>query len=215
MNRNFYNSLVSFRLGGSGNNNCAATLAPMPCKIFSSIYLQLLNLDVFVKGFLIVIVNGLNSTTDDPLGSWNDNVLDSPDVAAVREPVESDVSQDVDETGKWYHHRDSGIDGIGNSTLDRREDSTTSNTHNQDTSTAAGMVPEVGSTKSKEGWVHRGLEEVEKDHNDDTRLILVDADGSIKNNSADSVDDEEEISLEDPTESKCQKATDSEGDKGI
>lgn len=160
-------------------------------------------------------MNGLNSTTDDPLGSWNDNFLDSQNVATMREPVESDVSQDVDETDKRYHHRNSCIDGIGNSTLDRREDSTTSNTHDQGTSTAAGMAPEVGSTKSEDGWVHRGFEEVEKDHNDDTSLIRVDADGSIENNSADRVDDEEEISLEDPTKSKCEKATDGEGDKGI
>lgn len=144
-----------------------------------------------------------------------DNVIDSHNMAAVCEPVESNVSQDVDKPSERNDHRNTGVGSIGNSTLDWREESATSNTHDQDTSTTAGVASEVGSTQSKDRWVHRSLKEVEEDQDDDSRLFGIGADDSIKNDSEDSVDNEEEISLENPAKCKREEAADRECNEGV
>ena len=129
--------------------------------------------------------------------------------------MESNVSQDVGETSERNDHRNTGVDSIGNSTLDWGHDSATRDTHDQDTSTAASVASEVGSTESKDGWVHRSLKEVEEDKHDDTSLARIGADDRVENYSEDSVDNEEEIGLENPAKSKGEEAADGEGNEGV
>lgn len=82
------------------------------------------------------------ATTSSSVGS-DDDVLDADDVLAVREPVEGNVREDNHESTEWDEHRDPCGGVISNSTLDRSEDSSSGDAHDEDTGTATGMDTEI------------------------------------------------------------------------
>lgn len=93
-----------------------------------------------------------NGTTLDTSGGNNILVgLDAEDGEALLLPVEGNVGKDDEEADERGDEGDAGVGSIGNGTLDGREDSTTSDTHDEDTGTAAGVDTEVGSSHGEDG----------------------------------------------------------------
>ena len=113
-------------------------------------------LDVDHRQALLVPVDGLNSSTNSSTLESSSNhllALDTEDVEAMADPVLSDVGQDNDETDKWNNEGDASVRGVGNSTLDRWEDSSARDTHDENTCTASSVLAEVGSTESEDCWI--------------------------------------------------------------
>jgi len=119
---------------------------------------------------LLVVVTGLDHTThgasDDLSGKDRWGLL-AEDEHAVTEPVDADVSEDKDEADHRNQVGDASSGGIGNGTLDRWEDRTARDTHDQDTSTTSGVLAEVGSSEGENCRVHRSHEEENDDQHGD------------------------------------------------
>lgn len=142
-------------------------------------------------------------------------ILDAEDPEAVASPVRCTVGEDNDETDERDDVGDTSAGGVGNGTLDRREDSSTRDTHDEDTGTATSVTTEVGSSESEDGGVHWGLEEEKTDEDTGGRLAVATADIASESNSADSVDSEDEVGFEDSGKSGSEEASDGEGDESV
>lgn len=156
-----------------------------------------------------------DGTTLDTSSSDHLLALVAGDSEAFGLPVESDVSEDNDETDKGDNEGDAGVGGIGNGTLDRGEDGTTSDTHDEDTGTAAGVDTEVGSSHGEDGRVHRSHEEVDGHDSADGSLAVTGADVCVESDGADRVDDHDEAGREESGETSGNETTDGEGDQGV
>ena len=85
----------------------------------------------------------------------------------MADPVEANIRQDDDEADERNDIADTGTSSISNGALNRREDGSAGDAHDEDTGTATGVAAEVGSTESEDGWVHRSLEEEDGDKRTD------------------------------------------------
>lgn len=88
-------------------------------------------------------------------------------------------------------------------------------THDQDTSTASGVLAQVGRAEGKDGGVHGGLEEEDDDEDGDGGDAVAGADVGVEGDGAAGVDDEQEVALEHGRERGGDEATDGEGDQCI
>jgi len=145
-------------------------------------------------------VDGLDNTADGSTlhGDGNDALaLDAHDVATTGDPVIARVGEDYAEAEQGDDVGNAGVGGIGDGGLDGREDSSTRDTHDEDTGTATSVRTKVGSSKSEESRVHRGHEEEDDDEHGNTSNALDGADDCCADDGTDGVGDEEEVRLED------------------
>lgn len=156
-----------------------------------------------------------DSTAENRGSSDNLLVLDAEDAHAVANPVEGNVSEDVDEANKGNDKGDTGVGSISDSTLDRGEDGTARDTHDEDTGTATGVLAKVGSSEGEDGGVHGSLEEVDDDEDCDSRSAVASADVCVEGNGANRVDGDEEVALEDGSKASSDETTDSEDNEGV
>ena len=172
--------------------------------------LRLLNLHSLVT----VIVN-LDNTTNGTNRASSDNILDAHDVAPMSDPVEGDVSKDIDKSNQGNDVRDTCACRVGNGALDRGEDSSSRDTHDQDTSTAASVAAEIRGPESEDGRVHGSLEKEDDDQDGDSRFAMSSADISVESDGKRSVDHKEEVGLENDCKGDGDETADGEGDQGI
>ena len=90
-------------------------------------------------------------------------------------------------------------------------------THDKDTSTAAGVPAKVGSTKGEDGRIHGSHEEEDDDDASNARSSVraLARDESRQSNAASGVDHEDEVRLQDVSHTSSDEATDSEDDKTV
>ncbi len=131
------------------------------------------------------------------------------------EPVEGDIAENIDEADKGNDEGDTSSSSIGDSTLDGREDCSTTDPHNQDTGTTASVASKVGSAESEDGWVHGRLEEIDDDQDTDRDVSGNGADDSVQGNGDDSVNHEEEVRLENSSQTSSDETATSEGDESV
>ena len=94
------------------------TMKYAPLSHLISRELSLLDLDDLVP----IVVDSLDSTPKSPNGSGtDDDVLDAEDVAAMSDPVEGGVSENVGEADEGHDVGDTGSCAVCDSSLDRRE----------------------------------------------------------------------------------------------
>jgi hypothetical protein len=129
--------------------------------------------------------------------------------------VESDVTKDDEESDERSNEGDADVGGIGNGTLDGREDGTTSDTHDKDTGTAAGVDTEVGSSHGEDSRIHWGHEEVDGHDGTDGTLALAGTDVGVKSNAGNGVEDHDEAGAQDGGKTSGDEATDGEGDQSV
>lgn len=167
---------------------------------------------------LLVVVDSRNDTTDSTAlhrGGNDGFALDAEDVEAVADPVEAGVSENEDETDEGDDVGDAGVGSISDGGLDWGEDSTSRDTHNHDAGTATSVRAKVGSSEGEESRVHGGHEEEDNDEDADTSNTANRADSGGAGDGEGSVDNEEEVGLEDRGETSGDETTDSEGDQGV
>ena len=146
--------------------------------------LSFLNLNVLIT----VDLNNTVSTIWS--GDSANDVFDTLDVAASSEPVESDVSEDIDETDERHDVGDTSASRVGNSSLYRWEDCSATNaffelanlfqlfpvrlrlTHDQNTGSTTSVTAKVLSTDSEESWVHWRLKEENGNQNTNCGVAL-------------------------------------------
>lgn len=190
---------------------------------------------------LLVVVDGLDDTAESTTlerGGNNLLALDAKDVHTVADPVHGDIGEDDNETHERDDVGDTGVGCVGDSSLNRWEDGawllesatclqldlindcsggllTATDTHDQDTSTATGVLSEVCSSKGEDGRVHRGLEE--EDHNKDCNRSssVSSAHNSVESDGRATVNNHNEVGLEDRGQSGSDKAAHGEGDQGV
>ncbi len=143
------------------------------------------------------------------------DILDAHDMTTSSEPMEGDIAENVDEANEGNDIRDPGIRSIGDSTLDRREDGTTRDTHHQDTGASASVAAEILGSEGKESWVHWGLEEEDGDQDTDGTITLGRADNSVQGDGDSGIYHEKEVGLEHSGQASSNKASDSEGDQSV
>lgn len=90
-------------------------------------------------------------------------------------------------------------------------------THDEDTSTAAGVPAEVGSTQGEDGRIHGGHKEEDDDDAGNTRSSMCAGarDESCQSNAASGVNHENEVRLQDVSHTSSDETTDSEDDKTV
>ena len=130
-------------------------------------------------------------------------------------PGEDGVGENDNEADEWNDVGDADVGSISNGTLDWWEDGTTRDTHDQDTSTTAGVLAKVGGTKGEDGWVHWGLEEEESDEDTDGSLAVTSSDESVKCDGADGEDGENERWLKDGGKGGSDETSDGERDQSV
>lgn len=157
-----------------------------------------------------------NGTTLDTSGS-NDILvgLDAEKGEALLLPVEGDVCKDDAEADKRGNEGDASVGSIGNGTLDRGEDGTTSDTHDKDTGTAAGVDTKVGSSHGEDGGVHGSHEEVDGHDGTDGTLAVTSADVGVKGDGGNGVADHDEAGGQEGGKTGGNEATDGEGDQSV
>lgn len=143
------------------------------------------------------------------------DVLGAHDDHAVAEPVEGDVAEDVHEADERDDIRDAGAGRVGDGALDRGEDGTAGNTHDEDTGTAAGVAAEVGGTQGEDGGVHGGLEEEDDDEDGDGGGAVAGADVGVEGDGDAGVHDHDEVGREDGGQARRDEAADGEGDERV
>ena len=98
------------------------------------------------------VVDVVDGTTDgtSPCGSTttssvcsDDDILDAHDVSAVGDPVEGNVAENVDKADQWDDHGNASVCGISNCSLDWGKDSSSCDTHDQNTSTTTSMDTKI------------------------------------------------------------------------
>jgi hypothetical protein len=137
------------------------------------------------------------------------------DGEALLVPVESDVTKDDEESDERSNEGDADVGGIGNGTLDGREDGTTSDTHDKDTGTAAGVDTEVGSSHGEDSRIHWGHEEVDGHDSTDGSLAVTGADVGVKSDGGNGVDNHDEAGAQDGGKTSGDEAADGEGDQSV
>lgn len=178
-----------------------------------SLVLELANVLLLGDGHGALGDNGttLNTSSGDDLITS----LDAEDGEALLVPVESDVTKDDEESDERSNEGDADVGGIGNGTLDGREDGTTSDTHDKDTGTAAGVDTEVGSSHGEDSRIHWGHEEVDGHDGTDGTLALAGTDVGVKSNAGNGVEDHDEAGAQDGGKTSGDEATDGEGDQSV
>lgn len=167
---------------------------------------------------LLVVVDSRDDTTNSTAlnGSGNDCIaLDAEDVEAVADPVEAGVSENEDEADEGDDVGDAGVGSIGDGSLNWGEDGTSRDTHNHDTGTATSVRAEVGSSEGKESRVHGSHEKEDNDQNTHTSNTANRADSGSAGDGERSVDNEEEVGLEDRGETGSDETANGEGDQGV
>ena len=168
---------------------------------------------VLVKGELLLDDSTANNGTTVDGSSRFD--LWTHDPHAALHPGVDGEGEDNNESDKWNDVGNAGVGSVGNGTLDWWEDGTTGDTHDQDTGTTAGVLAEVGSTESEDGWVHWGLEEEKSDEDTDGSLTVTGNNVGVESNGEDGKDGEDERWLKDHGESGGDETSDGEGDQSI
>ena len=156
--------------------------------------LSLLNLD---RLLLIILISFHDASESTNGSSAKDNLLDADDVASMSHPVESGISEHIDESNEWDDVGDSGIHSVCDSSLYRWKDRSSRNPHDEDAGTAASVTAKVGRAESEESRVHGSLEEEKEDEDDYSALAIAGNDDGIENDCANGVYHQEEIGLED------------------
>lgn len=143
------------------------------------------------------------------------DVLDPHDVSSVAGPVEGRVAEHVDEPDEGHDVRDSGRGRVGDGALDRGEDCTSGDAHDQDAGTATGVSSEVGGSEGEDGRVHGRLEEEDGHEGADSAWSLGGEDDAVDDDGDDDIDGEEEVRLEDGGECRGEEPSDGEDDEGV
>lgn len=167
---------------------------------------------------LLVVVNGLHDTADGTAldGGGKDSLaLDAEHVEAVADPVDADVGEYDAEADERDDEGDAGVGGISDSALNRCEDGSARDAHNEDTGTAASVAAKVGGSQSEERRVHRGHERKKDDEDGRAGLAVDGADDGVQGDGEGGVDGEEEVGLKDGGQAGGDEAADGEGDKGV
>lgn len=194
-------STLSFRLLNPGNRDALNSL-----------------LNASGRDLIGIVVHILDGTAERTAhgGSLGDDVLGAHDDHAVADPVEGDVAEDVDEADERDDVRDAGAGrSVGDGALDRREDGTARDAHDEDAGTAAGVAAEVGGAKGEEGGVHGRLEEEDDDEDGDGGRAGAGADVGVQRDGAAAVDDHDKVGREDGGQAGGDEAADGEGDEGV
>ena len=126
-----------------------------------------------------------------------------------------DVGQHNAEAHKGDHIAYTGVGCVCDCTLDRREDCAARYTHDQDASSTSRVASKIGRSERKDRWIHRGLEEEDRDKHANGRGSMSGADVRVECNGTAGVDHNEEIRLQDCCDSCCDKATNRERDQAV
>jgi hypothetical protein len=175
-------------------------------------------LDLGDRKTLLVVMDGLDSAAyGTTLERGRDDVLalDSEDVEAVSDPMGCDIGQHNDESNHGNEVRDACACGIGDGTLDRREDGSSRHAHDEDTGTAAGVSAKVGSSKREDAGVHGCHEEEYDDDAGDTGGPVTVRDICGESDADDAVDHQHEIAFEKHGDTSSNKAADGEDQEAV
>lgn len=137
------------------------------------------------------------------------------DAEARADPVDTGVAQNVNETDERDNIADAGSLGVGNSTLDRREDGTTGNTHDENTGSAASVLAQVSGTHAKDGGVHGSHEEEYGDQTANGTGALVSTDKGSQGNGAHRVDNHDDFGVQEDGDASGDESAYGKGDEGV
>lgn len=137
------------------------------------------------------------------------------DLHSTANPADSDVAENVDEADSRDNVADTSARGISNGALDRREDSSSRDTHDKDTSSAASVSAKVGSTEGEDGGVHGSLKEEDGNQNTDGSGTGTSAAVGSESDGAARVDDHDELGAEEDSQASSDESTDCEGDESV
>lgn len=133
-----------------------------------------------------------------------------PPAEAVSAPNPESPSGDVDEARDTDVVGSPGAEVVGKSALNRREDGTTGDTHDEETGTATSVATETGGGEDEDDGVEDGLEEHDHHQADETRETLEGTNADAEDGADDGVDAKEHRGGHEGEESDTNDTADAE-----
>jgi len=142
------------------------------------------------------------------------SVLDTESSSILVPDVDGPASN-VDEAGDGDPEGDSGVPVVRDGTLDRGQDGTTGDTHDDHGGGSSSVSTETSGSEDEDDGVHDRLEEHDDDAEVDTGRSVDGGDHDGEDGAADGVDTEQDRSSDESEETDTDESTDSEANETV